>query len=108
MDGTLGQVFSAVLYALAAAIVYSLIGYFKRPETKETFDGEQFFVSLAVGVIAGIASLWLEIPPKDAITLIFADAGLVYTIENTAKAVWRRWISPWFDQKAAAVAKPPP
>ena len=108
LSGTLGQAAYAVFFALAAAFIYTMLGYFKRSETSEVFEGEQFFCSLAVGIIAGIASLWLEISPKDAVTLILADAGLVYMIENAAKAVWRRWLSPWLDKKTAPATTPAP
>lgn len=97
---------TAVAYAIAAAILYSLIGYFKRSDSMEAFEGEQFFCSLAVGVIAGLFSMWFEMTPQAALTMIMADAGLVYTIENIAKAIWRRWISPWLQKQKVAPAAP--
>lgn len=104
MNGLYIQILMSVAYAVVAAIFYSMLGYFKRSDSKEVFEGEQFFVSLAVGVIAGIVAIWLNVQPQEALVLILADTGLVYAIENTAKAIWRRWLSPWFDKKVAVVS----
>jgi hypothetical protein len=89
------RLWTSLLYAIIAGVIFSLLGYFKRPESSEVFSGEQFFTSAVVGVIAGFASFYLEISPQQALVLILADQGLVYTIENLAKAVWRRWLQPW-------------
>jgi len=104
-----GQIASSVLYAVLAAVAFAVIGFYKRTDKTEPFSTEKFFTTIVVGIIAGLASLWLNLSPEAAVQMIFADAGLVYVIEGVTKSIWRRWISPWLDKnKAAAAVTPPP
>ena len=89
---------TSVIYAVIAAILYALIGYAKRVDPAEIFDGEKMLSTLAVGILAGVVSYFQNITPSQAVVLILADSALVYYIENVAKAVWRRWILPWLQQ----------
>jgi len=99
LETELVNVGSSLVYAIIAAIIYALIGYAKRAETTEIFDGEKFITTLVVGVIAGVVSYFQNISPSQAVVLILADSALVYYIENVAKAIWRRFILPWIQQQ---------
>lgn len=98
-DPELTRLVLSLWYAIIAGIIYSLIGYFKRKETTETFSGELFLTSVIIGVISGFVAFYLNITPEQAVQMILAETALLYYIENVVKAVWRRWIQPWL-QKA--------
>ena len=89
----------AIAYAIVSAIGYALIGYAKRSDSSEIFEGERMLVTIVVGIIAGFASYWLCLTPEEAVQLILADVGMVYLIENTIKAIWRRYVIPPVDLK---------
>lgn len=94
-DPDFTRVLLSLWYAIIAGIVYSLIGYFKRQDTTETFSGELFITSVVIGVISGFVAFYLNITPEQAVQMILAETGLLYYIENIVKAIWRRWIQPW-------------
>lgn len=109
-DPAFTNVIIALWYAIIAGMFYSLLGYFKRSDGQENFSGDKFLCTVVVGVIAGFTSFYMSISPQQAVTLILADTGLVYAIENIVKAVWRRWIQPWVQKvqgQPAAATTPP-
>lgn len=92
---------TSIIYAIIASIIYALIGYAKRAETNEIFDGQKFLTTIIVGILAGIVSYFQNISPSQAVILILSDSALVYYIENVVKAIWRRWVQPWVSQQSA-------
>jgi len=102
----LARIFQALGYAIIGAVAYALLGYFKRHDTTENFDGVQFITTLVVGIIAGFAAFFLNITPQQALTLVLAEAGLISYIEDFAKAVWRRWVQPWIEKQSPPAAPP--
>lgn len=94
-DAELTRLILSLWYAIVAGIIYSMIGYFKRRETDETFSGDLFLTSVIIGVISGFVAFYLDITPEQAVEMVLAETAILYYIENVAKAVWRRWIQPW-------------
>jgi len=99
LNGQFGDLLLSLWYAIIAGVFYSLMGYFKRRETEEPFNGEVFITSILVGIIAGFIAFYNpEITPEQGVTMILAEAGILYFLENIAKAIWRRIILPWRGQ----------
>lgn len=97
LDPELSRAFLSLGYAIIAGIFYALVGYFKRKEPGETFDGETFIFSVVVGLISGFIAFYLNITPQEALAMILAETGLLYYIENITKSIYRRWILPWLE-----------
>lgn len=106
LESEFSRLLVSLWYAIIAGIIYSLIGYFKRKEGEEVFSGEQFFVSVVVGIISGFVAFYLNITPEQAAQMILAETAILYYIENICKAIWRRWIQPWVEGKPEVT--PPP
>jgi len=100
-DPEFSRLILSLWYAIIAGIIYSLIGYFKRQDTKEVFSGEQFLVSVVIGVISGFVAFYLNITPEQAVQMILAESAILYYIENIIKAIWRRWIKPWLPKETS-------
>ena len=105
-DPEFARLLTTLLYAIISGVVYSLIGYFKRSEGEEAFEGEQFFVSVIIGLIGGFVAFYLEISPQQAVAMILAETAILYYIENIAKAIWRRWIKPYLESLKAPTPTP--
>lgn len=102
------QLLQSLGYAILGSVAYALLGYFKRQDSTETFDGVEFITTLIVGIIAGFAAYFLNITPTQAVTLVLAETGAMAFIQFLVKAIWRRWIQPWVkSQTPAATTKPP-
>ena len=80
-----------IIWALLAAIVYALSGYFKN--AGEKFDKQKFFNTLVVGLIVGILQVTLGLTYDVAYSFAMA-MGLVAFIENICKAIWRHLHKP--------------
>jgi len=100
-DPEFTRLLTSLLYALISGVVYSLIGYFKRSNSEEPFEGEQFFVSVIIGIIGGFVAFHLNISPEQAVAMILAETAILYYIENIAKAIYRRWIKPYLESLKA-------
>jgi hypothetical protein len=106
-DAQIQDIARSLFYAIIAALIYALSGYFKRTDPKEAFDGPTFITTLVIGAIAGFLSYFLTLTPEQAFAFVLSETGLVVIIENWAKAIWRRWIQPWFTTQQTAAATPP-
>jgi len=80
-----------ILWALIAAIVYALSGYFKNAGDK--FDKQKFFNTLMVGLVVGVLQVALGLTYDVAYSFVMA-MGLVAFIENICKAIWRHLHKP--------------
>lgn len=107
-DPELTRLLLSLWYAIISGIIYSLIGYFKRHDTEETFSGDLFLTSVVIGVISGFVAYYLNISPDQAVQMILAETAILYYIENVVKAIWRRWIQPWIEKKSPAPTPPVP
>jgi len=102
------QLLVSLWYGILAAMFYALIGYGKRREGDETFNGEIFLTSALIGIVAGFIAFWKNISPQDAVVLVLSECSLVYIIEGIAKIIWRRVLLPWQQKPAPPPATPTP
>jgi len=77
-----------ILYAIAAAVIYALAGYFKT-QPAETFDKQKFVTTIVIGVLVGVVEVYLNVTFEAAYNLLLS-MGLIVVIENVCKIVWRR------------------
>lgn len=50
------QLVKATVYAVAAALVYAILAYFKQEDSQEGFSGVKFITTLSIAVLAGMVS----------------------------------------------------
>jgi hypothetical protein len=88
------QLVRATVYAVAAALVYAISAYFKRDNPKEEFSSVKFITTLLIALLAGLGSVIFHITPEEAVLAILAEGFVVVILENIAKAVYRRLVTP--------------
>lgn len=94
METEIAKLVMAVLYALAAAFVYAILGYYKREDVEESFDPAKFITTLLVAVIAGVFSYVLKLTPKEIVTFILNEGFIIVVLESAGKAIYRRLVKP--------------
>lgn len=85
----------AVIKAVVAALVYSIVFYIKKRESAkpEDFNRFKFISTLIVGVIIGLA-LWSSGVPLSQMTLaeeLAAMTGTIALVESVLKTLYRSY-----------------
>tara|TARA_Y100000310_G_scaffold29541_1_gene28082 strand:- start:1383 stop:1673 length:291 start_codon:yes stop_codon:yes gene_type:complete len=88
-----------VILTLVSAVIMAALGYLKN-SSEESFDPSKLFTTFVAAFIIGGLYAGANVPTvvgEELFEYFLIRSGAVVFLERIFKALWRKWIGPWYD-----------